>query len=329
MTGDESQSTDGEVYAWLRAHYSDQGFKPQGLLCPYILIPAAATEDEDKYALIQAVIDFVNWAFNEVALIPGEFPVEALSSYFADYYVAQVLNGGHAQFISNSDYGEVTVRLASLGLKAMGAGSYQAINQEMLDFMAAAPEPLKQTLIGDYSPRVAPLLDDLDTRFYLAGKKEEYYAAHRRWLESLPCLRPLGPSDLETELASIRRKNLEQRNRHERARKAQERSEAASPLYRTVKALCRKAGKSYQGLTAGGLLPLSMISPSLSTANVFAWGVRTGLGVGFVFFYERSGWRGRPRAVFYEKENETPLAWRSLSRAEYEEIVHPGWRGEH
>lgn len=326
MSG-ESPGADDDVYAWLRAHYSDLGFKPQGLICPHILIPAAVMADEDEYALVQAVIDFVNWAFNQAGLIPGEFPVEALDSYFADYYVAQVKNGGHAQYISNSGWTDVTNRCATRGLTAMGASGYAAVNQDLLAFMAAAGEPLRQTLIEDFSPKAAPETEALDDRFFALDDKL-YYAAHTQWLRALPSLRPLEPSDLETALAAVRQKNAEREGRHERARAANEESEAASALYRTAKALCHAVRTQFGGLTAGGLLPMRMVAPGLPDQNVFNWGVKTGRGVLFVFFHERYGWMGGPRAVMYERNNAAPLAWLKLSRAEYDEIVHPRWRGE-
>ncbi|MEM9139438.1 MAG: DUF4375 domain-containing protein, partial [Pseudomonadota bacterium] len=87
-----------------------------------IIVPESATApDAERYALITAVVDYVNHMMEHGAYRRWELPAAAMQAYHCDYYYAQVTNGGHSQFIHNSRMQQGVLHDAEAGLKAMGA----------------------------------------------------------------------------------------------------------------------------------------------------------------------------------------------------------------
>src|SRR5262245_39504537 len=106
----------------------------QGLIAAAIVVPQPALEGAaEDVALANAV--FVNAMLEKAALQPGEFAPQAFYSHSADYYLAQVLNGGHGQYAHNSKWNETVVRAAAFGLSAMGAAGHLAILQRFAAIM--------------------------------------------------------------------------------------------------------------------------------------------------------------------------------------------------
>src|SRR5262245_6887731 len=89
-----------------------------------ILIPKIVYENDDPRVIVQHNVEFVNHLFSEGAYLRDEIPVNALRSFHADYYLAEVSNGGHGQFVANSGWQAVIVQDISDALEAMGAESY-------------------------------------------------------------------------------------------------------------------------------------------------------------------------------------------------------------
>ncbi|MGV7215459.1 DMP19 family protein [Bradyrhizobium sp. UFLA05-112] len=85
----------------------------------------AASNPEKAYYLTCAIVDFVN-AIQRVGIYARhEMPAVAMQAYHADYYLAQVNNGGHSQFIGNTGANQLptTSEDALAALKAMGASA--------------------------------------------------------------------------------------------------------------------------------------------------------------------------------------------------------------
>src|SRR5690606_37230553 len=64
----------------------------QGMLLETIPLPHQALDGTDDCAVIEATIDFTNWALEEAFLVPGEFPQQALWAYHIACYRAHVHN---------------------------------------------------------------------------------------------------------------------------------------------------------------------------------------------------------------------------------------------
>src|SRR5262249_44789696 len=73
---------------------------PQGVLAPDILLGEESANLDDR-DLVQEVVDFVNWLLADARRVFGEVGDPARGLYLLDQYIAQVENGGHAQYVGN------------------------------------------------------------------------------------------------------------------------------------------------------------------------------------------------------------------------------------
>src|SRR5580693_7923058 len=101
-----------------------------------VVIPRDAIEgaQEPDKAVTQAVVDYVNDIQRKGVYPRHEMPAAAMQAYHAEYYLAQVKNGGHSQFIRNTGIAMLptTAGDALAALQAMGAGAQHQILLEML-----------------------------------------------------------------------------------------------------------------------------------------------------------------------------------------------------
>ena len=155
-----------------------------------VVIPRDAIEgaQEPDKAVAQALIDYVNDVQRAGIYPRHEMPAVAMQAYHASYYLAQVSNGGHGQFIRNTGIAMLpTISGDALAaLQAMGAGAQHQILIEMLTWVKAnLGEAAKQ---DGFSVR-AQVLKALDDRFHAA---RQLLARRRHHLPVVRSDRPLG-----------------------------------------------------------------------------------------------------------------------------------------
>jgi hypothetical protein len=93
----------------------------------------AATESDGFHHLPEAVVDYVNDVQRVGVYAQHELPARAMQVFHADYYVAEVNNGGHSQLIGNVGALLPTIVADVLGgLLAMGAHAQRQILTEMV-----------------------------------------------------------------------------------------------------------------------------------------------------------------------------------------------------
>jgi Domain of unknown function (DUF4375) len=110
-----------------------------------------------------------------------------MQAFHADYYAAQVNNGGHSQFIRNAGALLPTIVADALGgLEAMGARAQHQILTEMAAWVEAHPEEARAQTGFDVR---AKALDELDTRFYAAEEEMPIAPLAARWITAWPELR--------------------------------------------------------------------------------------------------------------------------------------------
>jgi hypothetical protein len=288
----------------------------QGVVLDSIPIDASALHIEDCYALIQADVDFVNWALQEAYLVGGEFPQEALWAYYADYYRAQVSNGGHSQFVANSGFTPIVVGACVRGLAAIGVPEQLAIFQDLMALEAAAEsdEDAKNTTYAA-----------LDSRYFKADSTDLLVTKIDSWLRSLACLQPLAYEALEAALEGAKRRNTAFEARRDEMAQLRRAYEEGSALHRTAKLLCRSAGMRLLRFSTGARLPMRMVSPSAPDRAEFCWGLLTDAGVHHVFFFKQKSFlRTRLTAEMWKQNAAQPVASCALAQADYDEIL-PGW----
>jgi hypothetical protein len=103
-----------------------------------IIVPENAYRSESPAELVQAVVNFVNFALRQAYFNRDEIAQNAMRAYHVDFYLAQVNNGGHAQFAANSNMLDVILKDVGEGLDAMrheAAGIYK----RFLTFAKAEP----------------------------------------------------------------------------------------------------------------------------------------------------------------------------------------------
>jgi Domain of unknown function (DUF4375) len=147
----------------------------------------AAKQPKDAHQLPAAVVDYINDVQRAGMYARSELPAKALQAYHADFYLAQVRNGGHSQFIANS--GEllpIAVADALEGLEAMGADAHCQVLTEMVAWAKANPDEARAQ--DGFGVR-AKALDELDTRFFAAESEKAVSFLAARWISSWPELR--------------------------------------------------------------------------------------------------------------------------------------------
>ncbi len=163
-----------------------------------IIVPRTAVEQASDPAtarkLVAAVIRYVNAMTSEGLYNRLELPAKAVQAFHADYYVAQVNNGGHNQFIDNSgDNLKHCLVDIPTALAAMGADAHQAIFERMKIWLTQFPDAaqLKAALGGEAS---APLRQ-LDKSFYEVEKTSPVSTHAARWIASWPELKVAEDAD--------------------------------------------------------------------------------------------------------------------------------------
>lgn len=165
----------------------------------------AAAEPDGAYHMSAAIVDYVNDVQQAGVFARHEMPAKAMQAYHADYYLAQVNNGGHSQFIGNS--GELLRTItgdALAGLEAMGATAQHRILIEMAAWAAANPADAGAQ--DGFGIRAEPL-DSLDTRFYAAEGETPIAPLAARWIASWPELRIVEDDRYASAIAEIAASN--------------------------------------------------------------------------------------------------------------------------
>src|SRR5262249_1621516 len=132
---------DSMIFGWFRRSASDQ-HEPD-VSVPKVgelILPREAADSSDPYELIACNIDWINFLFSDGKYMPDEMIQEPIWRYQVDYYLQQVNNGGHGQYVGNSDilnenWG--SVEATQLGLAAMGAEDFAAIYADLIALLGA------------------------------------------------------------------------------------------------------------------------------------------------------------------------------------------------
>jgi Domain of unknown function (DUF4375) len=137
-----------------------------------------------------------------------------LPVYSSDYYLAQVNNGGHAQFIWNGRaYLEKNCAAAIMAFKAMQSQGHLAIMNDMQDWLKAAGEQaFEQTgLVGD--GKRAPFLEALDDRFFSQQSTAPMTPLSATWIKTWRNLTVVKDSAYAAEVAKLAAQNPKRANR--------------------------------------------------------------------------------------------------------------------
>jgi hypothetical protein len=160
-----------------------------------VIVPRSAVERAaapgKEYVLVSAVVDFVNAMMSQGLYSRHEIPAKASQAYHADFYLAQVNNGGHHQFIHNCR-GTLKFAVPDIrgGLSGMAAEAHLAIFEEMAALLEKFPDG-RSLLAAPESKS----LNGLDTRFYALEKTAPMSRLSSAWIARWPELRVLDDAE--------------------------------------------------------------------------------------------------------------------------------------
>ncbi|MBK6697557.1 MAG: DUF4375 domain-containing protein [Myxococcales bacterium] len=201
----------------------------------------------DPSAVIEANIAVVNGLFAQ-HLEAQEISRDALRSYYVDYYLAQMQNGGFSQFVYNASASGEVFTLVTEGLESMGAKKHLALFEKGVEgLVALGQKKVKEFLASEYfgTNKTRDALAKIDDAFYRLQEKEELTTLNARWLKGHADLVALPAAKLDAEL---KRRGARLPDRARRIAKAL----AAEPRYlQLIRALCKRAGHELDRVTAG------------------------------------------------------------------------------
>jgi len=212
-----------------------------------VMVSDTTFNSADPYDVIDSNISVVNALFKAL-LRPEEISRVALTSYYVDYYLVQVTNGGFSQFVFNSGWTPAVVRHVRDGLRQMGAQRHLALFEEGV----ASVERMGSTRLAAYiesryfgENADRDILNGIDDRFYKLSETEDLVKLNSTWIKTRPNLLVLPIAKIEEE---IDRRAAAIPDRAAREAAVRE----AEPRYsKLIRALCEKSGHTFVQVNAG------------------------------------------------------------------------------
>ncbi len=168
-----------------------------------VVVSRGGFESTDHYDLIESNITVVNLLRSE-GFLDELISKEALQSYWVDFYRAQMLNGGFAQFVYNSRWSVPVINAVRAGLAAMGAAghvAFFAIASARVDAVGDAK------LAGFFSASLFgpnPTRDELQADGFIElHKREDLVEANYAYLRGLANLQVLSIDEMFAALESV------------------------------------------------------------------------------------------------------------------------------
>lgn len=224
-----------------------------------VLEPSVVHEDPGE--IVGSNVWFVNALFDEY-LTANEIAVDALRSYYVDYYLAQVNNGGFSQFVYNSRWSPLVVRLIREGMLAMGARRHLKVFERGARLVEEfGPDRLQAYFASEYFGENLDReeLNAPNEEFSATEKVEDLLALNAAWLRKHPDLYPLPTEeDMQRE---VRRQGQALPDRDRRVAEAL----AHEPRYmKLIRALCARSGQKLERVTAGDPTRVHEGTPTLA-----------------------------------------------------------------
>lgn len=293
----------------------------QGMLADEIVVPQSAIDASDPVVMVGSVSGYAETMLRQGLYLPGEFALEALTSYYVTDYVAQAGHGGHALYFDRRGKDDIALKCAAAGLKSMVADPHLALFNLMLRLHRSDRKELKRLLRENKWRNADAALRDLDKRFLELEAREPLAPRHKAWLRSLRKLSIMPDGQVGLKLQHLAASNpLRERRRDEYAR-AQAEREKDDPVYGAVKSLTEMASLRFYGLGQRASEPMRIHWPEGPDRRALIWQVQTDRGVRLALFYSEGAFSKRYLAVLMEEGGALPLGSLSLTKGDYEAIV--------
>lgn len=221
---------------------------------PVVLTVEGANAGNEE--VVDANVTVVNTMYQEL-LNSEEIAPNALRSYFVDFYLAQSLGGGFAQYVFTAPDREELDTYIREGFEGMGAAAHLELfdrTVEAFDSLSDAEEEiyLDGESDGDADaelPEAVQAMEDLDAEFESLLETEDLIALNAAWLRAQEGLLILNEDELTAHIAKrvAQIPDLEER----RAEAEEEALENAPEFEVIIRELCDMAGYALQKITMG------------------------------------------------------------------------------
>ncbi|GAB0152090.1 DUF4375 domain-containing protein [Marinobacterium sp. BA1] len=216
------------------------------MILKQVTITKESMEDEDPYGVILSNIDIINDLLSN-HVRHDEICIQSLKSYYVDYYLAQLNNGGFSQFVYNSNWNESMISLILDGLKDIGAVKNLKLFRKSAKIVSGmSKKNFERFLEGEYFGNFLQInhLNKFDDNFFTLQETENLLQLNSDWLKSLPSLKVVEQSERE---AYIKKLISLVPDLEERSKAALE----AEPRYKKImRALCEAANQTLEHETA-------------------------------------------------------------------------------
>jgi Domain of unknown function (DUF4375) len=225
-----------------------------------IVVSTASFSSDDPHRIVVSNAAFVDALFAE-HLTAEEIADDSLRSYFVQYYLAQMENGGFAQFVYNCNWDPNVVDKVRDGLRTMGARMHQAVFLEgVTTVRQLGSEGLEEFLSREYwgENPVRDRLHAVTDQFAKACEVEDLAARNAEWLRAHPKLHVLTRDEMEEE---VRRRVVAIPDVP--ARLAAAREMEPRPV-KIIRVLCAIAGQELEHITSGDPTYVYQGTPTLA-----------------------------------------------------------------
>ena len=213
-----------------------------------IYVSQQSFDDDDVSEIIYSNIYLLNTLFGEY-LSEDEIHPASLQSYYVDYYLAQVNNGGFSQFVYNTGANGQIFALVEQGLAAMGAEQNLNLFRRAISSLQQFDEAQMEAFLnGEYfgENETRDILNQVSDDFFDLDKQENLIDHNGQWLKRHPDIYCVQDEDewqriVADLVAAI--PNLEERKAA---------AAAVRPRYaKLIDALCRELGLELVSINAG------------------------------------------------------------------------------
>jgi hypothetical protein len=285
------------------------GFRHQGLVIDY-LIGSEANTQSGLYRSAAASTRFL--ASDGAALLPGEYPVEALLATSSINYVGQVLNGGHGQYFGNVQCNPWEMDACENGLVAVGASDYLSIFRRARALIDTDPDRGYRIAAGLGFGEQDAEIRALDHELFQLHNALPLSARAESWLEALVSGGQLATRIMPFEAYRLAQTSFVQSHLEclRRRRIKEERRRSFQPGYaqRLYEELCARAGTAFSRSVSPMWRPLRMIHPEWPSRPELATGFETTSGDAYMFLLCDGPGNSKFRAALCRVGVSSPLA---------------------
>ncbi|NOT70822.1 MAG: DUF4375 domain-containing protein [Hyphomicrobium sp.] len=188
-----------------------------GSASPPILVRRTVFDAADTMIVDSLIDDYVNPMIYSACYTQDEIPSNAIIAYHVDYYLAQVANGGHGQFLHNCQMSARIISDVAKGLSAIGPEAFAEIFRDLVAFMKnseRAEAAAAKSGFGELDPKISAL----DKRFLALDCYQTLRPAIGRWIKSLPELIVVDDNIFDIRMQEVFSVHLDRQKRRDAQR---------------------------------------------------------------------------------------------------------------